>query len=92
MATTYFAVNSILILYSVNIEANDDSDEDNNQEEPEFDKQMGDLEEEADKLDEQIWGSDEEQDDQESNVCIPVLSSYSLIRMNFKTKNKNAFD
>ena len=37
-------------------------------EEPELDKQMGDLgSEDTDKLDEQIWGSDEE-DQEESDV------------------------
>ena len=41
--------------------SNDDDDDD----ELDFDKQMGDLgDAEADKLDEQVWGSDEEEDEQ----------------------------
>ena len=52
------------------IDGDEDSDEDENNEEPELDKQMGDLgKEDTDKLDEQIWGSDDEEDPEESDVC-----------------------
>ena len=46
---------------------NDDSDDDDEgDDENELDKQMGDVgDEEADKLDEQVWGSDQEEEEEE---------------------------
>ena len=40
----------------------DDSEEDDKKEEEDLDKQMGDIDQkDIDKLDEQLWGSDEEE-------------------------------
>ena len=44
---------------------------------------MGDLGEEADKLDEQIWGSDEEQDEEQSNVCTRYTPNFSFLHTYF---------
>ena len=71
-------------------EGDEESDDDDRKDEPELDKQMGDLgEDEADKLDEQIWGSDEEQDQDESKVCNIITNIIYLIFVlfcfNFRT-------
>lgn len=48
------------------VNKNDDSDSDANEdEEQELDKEMGETEEGADKLDDQIWGSDDEKEPEE---------------------------
>ena len=48
----------------------DNSDEEE-KEEPDVDKQMGDLEgQDGDKLDEQIWGDDDEENDKEESEVI----------------------
>ena len=54
----------------------DDSDAESELDENELDKQMGDLDgKDADKLDEQVWGSDDEQEEEKKvifnwiNIC-----------------------
>ena len=46
-------------------ENDSDSDGESNKDENEMDKEMGDTKEGADKLDDQIWGSDEEKEKEE---------------------------
>ena len=58
----------------------DKSDEEEEGDEDKVDKQMGDLgDEQADRLDEQVWGSDEEEDQDQPKVGQPGTFS-GLIR------------
>ena len=81
----------MLLSQNVIIAEVDESDEDDNEEQPELDKQMGDLGEEADKLDEQIWGSHEEQDEEESNVCNRPLQVLFFVAHICKVSLKRSF-
>lgn len=55
-------------------EGEEDEDAEDEQNEDELDKQMGDLgDEDANKLDEQMWGSDEEEEQQQNNDVSLVL-------------------
>ena len=50
-------------------EEEEENDKEKNEEEMELDRKMGDLgEEDVDKLDEKLWGSDEEEQEEQEKV------------------------
>ena len=60
----------------------DDSDAESELDENELDKQMGDLDgKDADKLDEQVWGSDDEQEEEKKVIFnwIKICDSQSCL-------------
>ena len=60
-------------------EGEEDSDQEDKPE-PELEKQMGDLEgAEADRLDDQMWGSDEEEEKEEEKVTEEDVIVYKMI-------------